>query len=589
MGLPTIGPRLGRQPGVHERRQQLARRRRRWCRSRRRRAVPDPYQGHRWFEPDVDSLAAACCARSPAIRRAARAKARRRPRRADRALRPRRDRRALRRAGAGRGWSATARRLAAGSRARCAARSGATPRWRRSTTASPTASMERGHRVIQRAPGHRPDRRRRPRHQRTPGRPTSTPVTVGPTVVILPWEFGAPPREWVEKARAERGPRLGAERATCATATSAAGMPPGIVEVVPNGVDLQRFSPDGPRRELPRRRGLHLPLRGRQHLAQGHRPAARRLGRGLRPGRRRAARDQGLRHRHALPRPDGRRGDPRRSPSAPTSRRSSTSTTTCPPDELAGALPRRRRARHPLPRRGLLHARARGDGLRPAGDPHRRGPTAEFVPDDGGWAVPAERAPLPETGSLPELAAPGLRARARAARRWWTRCAPSPPTRQSAARRGAARAAPRRRTTAGTRRRGRRGVARSGWRRGAAAGPRDRPGRARAPRRAGALRARLGRRASAGAPRSSAGPQAVSPDGPRHARAPPARRRRRRAGRGHPRPPQRAGLARTSCPTWRSASPDPPASQSLWRPPTRCWSIRREPPGPSSPAGPARC
>jgi hypothetical protein len=35
------------------------------------------------------------------------------------------------------------------------------------------------------------------------------------------------------------------------------------------------------------------------------------------------------------------------------------------------------------------------------------GPTSEFVPEDGGWALPAERAPLPETSKLPVLASPG--------------------------------------------------------------------------------------------------------------------------------------------------------------------------------------
>jgi hypothetical protein len=35
------------------------------------------------------------------------------------------------------------------------------------------------------------------------------------------------------------------------------------------------------------------------------------------------------------------------------------------------------------------------------------GPTSEFVPDDGGWGLPAERAPLPDTSRLPVLASPG--------------------------------------------------------------------------------------------------------------------------------------------------------------------------------------
>ena len=36
------------------------------------------------------------------------------------------------------------------------------------------------------------------------------------------------------------------------------------------------------------------------------------------------------------------------------------------------------------------------------------GPTNEFVPEDGGWAVPAERAPLRSSNGLPELVADGF-------------------------------------------------------------------------------------------------------------------------------------------------------------------------------------
>ena len=79
--------------------------------------------------------------------------------------------------------------------------------------------------------------------------PDFAPGSEGPTIAILPWEVGAPPRAWVHAVR-ERVDRVWVPSAFVRDGYVAAGMPPGIVDVVPNGVDLERFSPDGEARTL---------------------------------------------------------------------------------------------------------------------------------------------------------------------------------------------------------------------------------------------------------------------------------------------------------------------------------------------------
>ena len=79
--------------------------------------------------------------------------------------------------------------------------------------------------------------------------PDFAPGSEGPTIAILPWEVGAPPRAWVHAAR-ERLDRVWVPSAYVRDGYVASGMPPGIVDVVPNGVELERFTPDGPAREL---------------------------------------------------------------------------------------------------------------------------------------------------------------------------------------------------------------------------------------------------------------------------------------------------------------------------------------------------
>ena len=79
--------------------------------------------------------------------------------------------------------------------------------------------------------------------------PDFAPGSEGPTIAILPWEVGAPPRAWVHQIR-ERVDRVWVPSAFVRDGYVASGIPPGIVDVVPNGVDLGRFVPDGPAREL---------------------------------------------------------------------------------------------------------------------------------------------------------------------------------------------------------------------------------------------------------------------------------------------------------------------------------------------------
>ena len=234
--------------------------------------------------------------------------------------------------------------------------------------------------------------------------PDFDPVTFGPTVVILPWEFGSPPKEWVEEAPA-RADRVWVPSAYVRDGYVGAGMPPGIVEVVPNGVDLERYSPDGPKRDLPAagttflfvggsiwRKGVDLLL---EAWAEAFGP------------------DDDV---QLVVKDFGTSSHYRRQNCGEEIQRLAEKGETAPivyidddlsPDEIAALY----RAADVMvtPYRGegfcmpALEAMACGLPVIHNGV----GPTREFVPEDAGWALPAERAPIPETSKLPELAAPG--------------------------------------------------------------------------------------------------------------------------------------------------------------------------------------
>ncbi len=79
--------------------------------------------------------------------------------------------------------------------------------------------------------------------------PDLRPAASGRLAVIQPWEFGAAPVEWVEGINANVD-ELWVPSAHVRDVYVASGVEAGRVAVVPNGVDLEMFSPDGPRMEL---------------------------------------------------------------------------------------------------------------------------------------------------------------------------------------------------------------------------------------------------------------------------------------------------------------------------------------------------
>jgi glycosyltransferase involved in cell wall biosynthesis len=66
----------------------------------------------------------------------------------------------------------------------------------------------------------------------------------GPFALYQPWEFGEVPALWAERIR-ERVDEVWTASEYSRQAYLAAGVAPELVHVVPNGVDLERFSPDG--------------------------------------------------------------------------------------------------------------------------------------------------------------------------------------------------------------------------------------------------------------------------------------------------------------------------------------------------------
>jgi glycosyltransferase involved in cell wall biosynthesis len=79
--------------------------------------------------------------------------------------------------------------------------------------------------------------------------PDLRPPASGRLAVIQPWEFGAAPLEWVEGINANVD-ELWVPSAHVRDTYVGSGVDPERVAVIPNGVDLEMFSPDGPRMEL---------------------------------------------------------------------------------------------------------------------------------------------------------------------------------------------------------------------------------------------------------------------------------------------------------------------------------------------------
>jgi glycosyltransferase involved in cell wall biosynthesis len=80
--------------------------------------------------------------------------------------------------------------------------------------------------------------------------PDLRPAPAGRLAVIQPWEFGAIPRDWLEPLHANVD-ELWVPSDYVRRMYVDAGIEADRVVTIPNGVDLEVFSPDGPARELP--------------------------------------------------------------------------------------------------------------------------------------------------------------------------------------------------------------------------------------------------------------------------------------------------------------------------------------------------
>ncbi len=125
----------------------------------------------------------------------------------------------------------------------------------------------------------------------------------GAIVQILPWEYGALPRAWVDGIRAGGADEVWTPTEYCRTMFLEAGIAPERVAVVPNGIDPERFSPERERRAVsrPDAEEVPVPVHRRHAAAQRRRRAARRVSPRVRAQRRRRARAEALRDAHVLP------------------------------------------------------------------------------------------------------------------------------------------------------------------------------------------------------------------------------------------------------------------------------------------------
>jgi len=235
--------------------------------------------------------------------------------------------------------------------------------------------------------------------------PSFDSFTLGPTVVILPWEFGSAPRDWVEEVH-RRVDRVWVPSAYVRDGYIESGMPPGVIEVVPNGVDLERFSPEGPAFELPRPAGCTFLFVGGSIWRKGMDLLVDAWTEAFGPDDdvQLVVKDFGTgTHYRGQTAGDRLRALAERDDVAPVIYLDEDMS----PDELASLY--RACDVFVTPYRGegfcmpALEAMACGLPVIHTAI----GPTREFVPEDGGWAVDAERAPMRAGAGLPELAGDG--------------------------------------------------------------------------------------------------------------------------------------------------------------------------------------
>jgi hypothetical protein len=212
---------------------------------------------------------------------------------------------------------------------------------------------------------------------------------------VIPWEYGAPPADWVAGARA-KSDRVWVPSRYVRERFVAGGMPPGIVEVVPNGFDPRHFNASGPRLELPVRAACVFLFVGGTIWRKGIDLLMSAWAAAFAPDDDVALviKDFGTQSWY--------RGQTAQGALSAYARRDDVATV----HYLEGELPVRELAA--LYRAAdVLVAPYRGEGFcLPAleamacGLPiihNRRGPTSEFVPADAGWAVAAREVAVPDT------------------------------------------------------------------------------------------------------------------------------------------------------------------------------------------------
>jgi glycosyltransferase involved in cell wall biosynthesis len=226
----------------------------------------------------------------------------------------------------------------------------------------------------------------------------------GPRIAILPWEYGAAPAEWVDAANAVLD-RVWVPSEYVRQGYIASGMPAGAVEVVPNGVDVEHFTPAGDRRrETPDatctflfvggtiwRKGIDLLLAAwTEAFGAGDDVAL-------------VIKDFGTQTHY---RGQSLLGDLRRLAADPGVAPIAHLTDEVPYGELPALYRGADVLVAPYRAEGFclpaLEAMACGLPVIHNGE----GPTGEFVPGDAGWALPARRVPLRPNGGI-ELSGEG--------------------------------------------------------------------------------------------------------------------------------------------------------------------------------------
>ncbi|HEY6758956.1 MAG TPA: glycosyltransferase family 4 protein [Baekduia sp.] len=219
----------------------------------------------------------------------------------------------------------------------------------------------------------------------------------GPAVVVLPWEYGAPPASWVEDVT-QFVDRVWVPSAYVRDGYVEGGMPAGAIEVVPNGVDTDHFVPEGPVRAFERRAACTFLFVGGTIWRKGADVLLQAWAEAFGPDDdvQLIIKDFGTETHY--------RGQSVIDAAALAARTDLAPVVHLTDEVPYGDMPALYRAADVL----VAPYRAEGFCL-PAleamacGLPvihNAAGPTAEFVADDAGWALPGTRVPLPPRGAM---------------------------------------------------------------------------------------------------------------------------------------------------------------------------------------------